>query len=511
MTLTLLPGDALAQLRTLPTASVHLCVTSPPYHGQRDYKVAGQIGLEATWAEHLAALLAVVDEVARVLRPDGCIWLNYGDRYASGNTSNGGYSAASTLAGFTNPNTKGRRANDEHKPRKIETDLPDKNLMGLPFRLVFALQERGWYWRSYSPWVKRNGMPDSAGDRPGLNLEHLFLLAHPKSRGRYYYDAEAVRRPGPPQNVKAPDGWDTAPGGHGSVHRNGREAGEPNAAIVTGRSWRMGDPWLDSLRAIVGCEHVGQADGSWHGTFANGRPNRRDSSEKPKQDKQAQHGRRTAGFNERWDKEEAEGSAKAGPASNATGGLALNEAGDPLALFLSTQGFRASDYESFPGEFGGVDHFATFPEKLVEPLILSGTSAKGCCPACGAPWERVVVRTYHGKTPTVPTGGGIDSQNNLGEDYEQPRTTGWRPTCKCSLQVDPVPCTVLDPFAGAGTTLLVADRLGRNAVGIELNATYCKIIRARLAKDPKAREARLERAQGTLLHAEDQQTPHPNE
>ena len=125
--------------------------------------------------------------------------------------------------------------------------------------------------------------------------------------------------------------------------------------------------------------------------------------------------------------------------------------------------------ESFPGA-----HFATYPQALVEPCIKAGTSERGCCPECGAPWVRVVERTFVGSYHDHK-GDGIQyglRQNGKGpkQEYDIPRTTGWRPTCDHGEE--PVPATVCDPFMGSGATALVARRLGRKAIGIDLNAAY---------------------------------------
>lgn len=185
-----LVGDVRDKLAELPDASVQCCVTSPPYWGLRDYGHAGQIGLEATPDAFVAAMVAVFREVRRALKDDGVLWLNLGDSYASDTSCNGGYSAKSTLAGFTNPSTKGRRANDAAGARiRLQHGLKAKDLVGIPWRVAFALQADGWYLRSDIIWHKPNPMPESVTDRPTKAHEYVFLLT--KSE-RYFYDADAV-------------------------------------------------------------------------------------------------------------------------------------------------------------------------------------------------------------------------------------------------------------------------------------------------------------------------------
>ena len=127
-------------------------------------------------------------------------------------------------------------------------------------------------------------------------------------------------------------------------------------------------------------------------------------------------------------------------------------------------------------------HFATFPEKLVEPCILAGTSAKGCCPECGAPWERVVDRPHVGDNSktrsTYEDGGTMNRRVHPGPHHAVPSvTTGWRATCDHGKE--PVPCIVLDPFAGTATAVRVANRLGRKGVGLDRNGEYLGLAGAR--------------------------------
>lgn len=185
--LRVLHGDALEQLRTLPDESVHCCVTSPPYWGLRDYGVPGQIGLEPTPAEYVARMVEVFGEVRRVLRGDGTLWMNLGDSYIHGT---GRDRMPTTIAGPAVPAGWSNRA----QPQRIRGawDLGAKQMLGMPWRVAFALQAAGWWLRSDIIWAKPNPMPESVTDRPTKSHEYVFLLAKAE---RYYYDADAIAEP----------------------------------------------------------------------------------------------------------------------------------------------------------------------------------------------------------------------------------------------------------------------------------------------------------------------------
>ena len=178
----LLQGDCLQQLATLPAASVQCCVTSPPYWGLRDYGTAGQLGLEATPDEYVANMVAVFRSVRRVLRDDGTLWLNLGDSY-----SGSGKGPAGNL---------GINHNERHMEHAHSAIIPDglkpKDLVGIPWRVAFALQADGWYLRQDIIWHKPNPMPESVTDRCTKAHEYIFLLT---KSARYYYDNEAVKEP----------------------------------------------------------------------------------------------------------------------------------------------------------------------------------------------------------------------------------------------------------------------------------------------------------------------------
>jgi DNA modification methylase len=374
----ILIGDVRDKLAELAPESVDCVVTSPPYWGLRDYGVDGQIGMERTLGGHLSVMVEVFDLVRRAMKPEGTLWLNYGDCYA---TKPNGRSAAETKATgnddrtfrdkpfstvgpicVPDPRDDDRRGNHStltgaaphHTPARIIAGgmLKPKDLCMIPNRLAIALQDAGWWVRSEIVWGKPNPMPDSSGRyRPSTAHEKLFLLS---KSAKCHYDSEAVRMPAQsgPDGYKMPDGWDTGEGGHGSVHRLGREKGKPAPKSQRG------------------------------------------------------HKREHQGFVGKWDQ-----MSRAEQMAN--GRLLRNYEPDlspivpPEVWEIATAAFSEA-------------HFATFPPALVVPCILAG------CPE-----------------------GGL----------------------------------VLDPFFGAGTTGLVADRLGRDCVGIELNAEYAEIARKRLLND----------------------------
>jgi DNA modification methylase len=188
---TLLLGDALEVLRAMPDGSVDCCVTSPPYFGLRDYGFEGQCGLEATPAEYVETMRAVFAEVRRVLADDGTLWLNLGDSYVTGAT---GTRVSSGLQGAPNSTTTRQGFG-----AKGGGGLPSKSLIGIPWRVAFALQDDGWILRNDIIWHKPNAMPESMADRLANRHEHMFLLA--KSQ-RYHFDLDAIRNPHAPSTLR---------------------------------------------------------------------------------------------------------------------------------------------------------------------------------------------------------------------------------------------------------------------------------------------------------------------
>lgn len=312
MTVQILVGDVRERLAGIASASINCVVTSPPYWGLRNYGVEGQIGVESSPDKYVSVMIDVFREVRRVLCDAGTLWLNLGDSYNNFRVSKG---PGRALHGRDKLN--GKPAPDSG--RRGWPGLKEKDLIGMPWRVAFALQADGWYLRSDIIWHKPDPMPESVKDRPTNAHEHIFLLT---KGSRYYYDAEAVKE-----------------------------------ACVNPR-------WMYVAPASPG-----------------------------------NHNRQDGGCTRRV------------PSS------AVNPRNENGTRNLRNVWTIATAV--FPGALSG-SHFATFPPALIEPCIKAG----------------------------CPVGG-----------------------------------TVLDPFLGSGTTALVADRLGRNCIGIELNDSYAAMARARIERD----------------------------
>ena len=419
MTVEILVGDAIDRLAELPDKSIQCCITSPPYWGLRSYKGdKGMIGLEPTFAGHLDNLVAVFQQVRRVLRDDGTLWLNYGDAYS--NSSTGGHGAGggrdkSTLTGRMPP------VNTTPLKKNGIKGLKPKNLMMMPARAAIALQEDGWLLRSEIVWHKPNPMPESVRDRPTSAHEKIFLFS---KSAKYFYDHVAVRTEMKPQSIErlTQPTFDTQTGGP----KDPKQGNRSHRKVAENLAKRL--------------------------------------------DKQRGHGRRHAGFNERWDNMTVE--------EQMAGGANLRN-----VWSIAVAGFKEA-------------HFATFPPDLIKPCFLAGTSKHGSCSECGAPYKRVsnseLTPTKKAAKTAVIDDRDMDADPNDGASNRQKdghipgwrnkyETTGWQPTCQCNAEVQP--CTVLDPFAGSGTVGLVADQLGVDAVLIEISREYADMAKTRIRRD----------------------------
>ena len=395
----ILQGDVREVLRGLPDGIVQTCVTSPPYFGLRSYlpgdhadKVK-EVGHGQSLEQYVQSMVEVFREVRRVLRDDGTLWLNLGDSYAA----NRPYQVPSTKGGAKHGPAQGVNGAGSRVP----DGLKPKDLIGIPWRVAFALQADGWFLRAACPWVKRNPMPESVTDRPGTSHEYVFLLA---KSADYFYDRHGVL-------VAFADARQGRDGGKKKSQRNrgGRDDGFTTPSGIDppangGRNRRSGDWFFDAM------------------------------------------------------------------------GMIVDEVGDPVAFTPTVKPYKKA-------------HFATFPEGLVEPCVLVGSSQQACS-VCGAPFDRVIesreaadsgaatgnreVRNDGGTRERAPAGSGggnVLATVNVG-------TSKFHPACSCDAES--ARQLVLDPFAGSGTTGVVALRHGRDFVGIELNAEYVTLAHERI-------------------------------
>lgn len=181
----IIQGDALKVLKSFPDGSINCCVTSPPYFGLRDYGIDGQIGLEVTPEDFVNSLVEVFREVRRVIRDDGTLWLNLGDSYSG-----------SGKGVWNVPDEKKSKVKETYRPSsnpvKVQTGLKPKDLIGIPWRVAFALQADGWYLRQDIIWHKPNPMPESVRDRCTKSHEYIFLFS---KSPKYYFDNKVIKEP----------------------------------------------------------------------------------------------------------------------------------------------------------------------------------------------------------------------------------------------------------------------------------------------------------------------------
>jgi DNA modification methylase len=202
-------GDCRDTMRQLIQGGVRVqtCVTSPPYFGLRDYGVDGQIGLEETPDQFVSTMVEVFDLVRELLSDDGTLWLNLGDSYSHG--GNGARDGARWP----------KQSRNDHRVEHANksTGTKPKDLLGIPWRVAFALQSAGWYLRQDIIWHKPNPMPESVRDRCTKAHEYIFLLS--KSE-RYHFDAAAIAEPRSSSNSAGVAGWASGPGGHDAISHN---------------------------------------------------------------------------------------------------------------------------------------------------------------------------------------------------------------------------------------------------------------------------------------------------
>lgn len=212
MAVNIITGNTLEILPTLPEKSFHTCITSPPYFGLRDYGMADQLGLEETPEEYVANMVKVFREVKRVLRDDGTLWLNIGDSYVHGQPGRNRNGTGGDIIRGELYRSKNRTGDGKIGKKLIESGFKQKDLIGIPWMLAFALRADGWYLRQDIIWHKPNPMPESVEDRCTKAHEYIFLLS---KSPQYYFDHEAIKEDGViPEGTKA---------AKGSAERYGKE------------------------------------------------------------------------------------------------------------------------------------------------------------------------------------------------------------------------------------------------------------------------------------------------
>lgn len=515
-------GDCIEGMRTLPAGSVHTCISSPPYWGLRDYGVEGQIGLEETPEQYVARMVEVYREVWRVLRDDGTCWVNLGDSYAQ--IGMGGNPAIKHkdlvgipwMVAFALRQPYERVQIRDHRDRAwlaalidgegcitiLQTSSPHGSGESYPPVLQVRMCDPECVTRAaiitgYGNASPRQDPPSNGGNRgsyqwrlSGRRAADIIAEVYPylcikRKQAIVAWNHQAVR-----------DSYETKRGVtipaaalekqqycRDLIRRiNRREAvdlpswmQEPSICIEPGwylRSdviWSKPNPMPESVtdRPTKAHEYVFLL------------------TKQPRYFYDAEAVKETA-LTAEW--------PGIGPQH---GGVRdRGEAYEPMAVHAGRN--RRSVWHIATQPYAEA-HFATYPEKLVEPMVLAGTSERGCCPECGAPWRRVTAKDRRPTRPGERTKvHGANSRVNVSRDpahkhewngkvvgnrdperhVTETRTVGWEPTCQHGRE--PVPCTVLDPFTGSGTTGVVACGHGRNFVGCELNPEYAAMARRRI-------------------------------
>ena len=544
----ILVGDVLAGLRAMPDASVQCVVTSPPYSraveaggeawGLRDYGVEGQIGLEPTPEEYVERMVGVFREVRRVLRDDGVIWVNLGDSYsthAAGVVEDP--MAKSTLAGVRTQVVANRSSRAMEVYQKCKS-LPEKNLVGIPWRVAFALQQPYYVGKIRSEkdriWLaamveaegclfihkRKAGQNNGQGykrksDTYGAGLEVASTDRAIVERCKDITGMGSICHQSPSQNGRreqtiyrwnlrsnacrdiilelypyfvakkqearlllfCPPSGSDAEKAHESlkaIYQGGpatidfpepsKELAalwEPGWYLRSDVIWSKCNPMPESVtdRPTKSHEYVF--------LFAKSKKYYYDADAVREEHESLKDLQRRKTHDNKGD----------------YGGV-RKDLGRSRTEYYNPAGRNRRTVWEIPTQPTPEAHFATFPEALVEPCIKAGTSERGACPECGAPWRRVTERGENtgknGRYDASETTLRNDAAKHSGRIGETPvHTVGRQPSCTCGCE-ETVPCVVLDPFGGSGTVTKVARDLGRSSVLIELNPEYVAIMKKKL-------------------------------
>lgn len=564
----ILVGHNITELRKLPAQSVQCVVTSPPYWGLRAYGTVpqawgdgwvGELGSEPTPEMFVAHMVEVFAEVWRVLRDDGTCWVNLGDSYAGAGYSNHKINGDEWYQSVNSDKRKDRQ--QKLKKACLSQGIKPKDLIGIPWRVAFALQQPRYLGRIKSEtdrvwlaamvdgegcfYVHKRLVGQSCGDgytrksdtySPAFEVANTHKAIVDRCRaiagvGSVTVQEKDRRQPLWRWTVRSDEARSLA--GEIYPHLVGKQqqcrivCGMPNSGDLAEAAWLA----MKQLHAGV------QSDVDFQPPqpcFTRGWTLRQDviwmkpnpmpesvqdrctkaheyiflltKSERYFFDQQSIDEPCSPSTHARLSQDVAAqiGSARANGGAKTNGNMkAVARKFDPAAGNKNNASFDAAmaimperrnkrSVWSVPTfSFKGA-HFATFPPRLVEPCILAGTSAAGCCPDCGKPWARVVeskrVATRPGTDTKCDYGALKEMSAELSYGNRDPQrhvsakiTTGWQQSCKCDAH-EPVPCTVLDPFGGSGTTAIVAAYHGRNWLLCELNEKYAELARARIAE-----------------------------
>jgi len=459
--------------------SVHCVITSPPYWGLRDYGIEEQLGLEKTPEEYVTNMVQVFREVWRVLRADGTLWLNMGDSYAGSGGPGSQYDNKST-AKFKDKFTK------YVNPNRGDCGLKPKDLVGIPWHLAFALQADGCVDYKAVKLIEdiRNKILNKYDnqDIPSYVLTVLDTLDaeyHQAKGNSWYLRSDIIwGKPNPMPESVSGSRWE-------------RHKIKINDGPRTKTQWNQGkgqsihcEPiWEDCL----GCPECEKNDGLVLRMSA-GRPTKsheyiflltkspayffdQEAIKERSIDPESLNGRRKRNDDKFVGQK----------FSDTRAGFSKIEEGK----IYSTRNIRTV-WEIATQPFSGA-HFATFPQELVRRCLFAGTSEKGVCPKCGGPWVRMV------DSKSIPTRPGystkregmeteIQGVNKRFRLIPETKTLGWCPSCKCGEGIA-IPATVLDPFFGAGTVGIVAQKYNRKFVGLELKWEYCQMATKRIKNE----------------------------
>ena len=455
----------------------------------------GSLGLEPTPELYIKHIVQIFREVKRVLRKDGTVWLNLGDSYATHASGGKGHKH-----NFREWDVCKKEGIDQPKPTAKSIGLKEKDLCGIPWRVALALQADGWWLRQDIIWSKPNPMPESVTDRCTKSHEYVFLLTksgtnqywthrdHSGTREKPKADWRWVNQIDKTEVATPPDDWKVK-----IICPECNSVGIADVDISYVFMGKLVDchqsekcPVCDGKKKVQKWKRINL----WRGhdyffdneaikeeTTGNAHP--RGTGVNPKAKWKTPDG---------WDTSKGKGDHGSFHKNGREKGyrgykykVKQNESFSAAVKDLVSTRNKRTIWQIATQPMPEA-HFATFPEALVIPCILAGTSEKGCCPECGAPWERVVekrVPEMRDAKSRYPGEHSIATRkykhNNSGPESI---TIGWKPTCGCFKPFpkypmpDPVPCTVLDLFFGSGTVGIVAHKHGRNFIGIELSKPY---------------------------------------